>query len=167
MGSFDSAELCELAGFYSLNKFILLLGRSNVELYIDDGLGIVHKTNAANLDRLRKDIISLFKDEGLSIAIDTNLTETDFLDVFFDLNTGKYFPFNKANNTTLHIHSKSNQPPSMIKPLPSMTNKRVSNLYCDETEFNEVKVTYKTTLKNSGTKDYWNSRNHARIKDEI
>ena len=55
----------------------------------------------------------------------------------------------------------------MIKPLPSMTNKRVSNLYCDETEFNEVKVTYKTTLKNSGTKDYWTSRNHARIKDEI
>ena len=146
MGSFDSAELCELAGFYSLNKFILLLGRSNVGLYIDDGLGIVHKTNAANLDRLRKDIISLFKDEGLSIAIDTNLIETDFLDVFFDLNTGKYFPFNKANNTTLHIHSKSNQPPSIINQLPSITNKCISNLSCHKTEFKKLRLRTKRHL---------------------
>ena len=37
------------------------------------------------MDRIRKDIIALFKSEGLSITIDTNLIETDFLDVSFNL----------------------------------------------------------------------------------
>ena len=40
---------------------------------------------------LRKDIISLFKDEGLYITIDTYLIKTDFLDISFNLNIGKYF----------------------------------------------------------------------------
>ena len=81
-----------------------------------------------------KDLISLFKDEGLSITIDTNLIETDFLDVSFNLNTGKYFPFNKPNKLPLYIHSKSNHPSSIINQLPSMTNKCIPNLSCDETD---------------------------------
>ena len=150
MGSFDSAEVCELVGLYLLNKIKSLLGSNNVGLYRDDGLAIVHKASGPKVDRLRKDIISLFKDEGLSITIDTNLIETDFLDVSFNLNTGKYFPFRKPNNAPLYIHSKSNHPPSIIKQLPSMTNKRISSLSCDETEFSKAKITYETALKNSG-----------------
>ena len=37
-----------------------------------------------------------------------------------------------------------------MKQLPSMTNKRISNLFCDETEFNKAKITYETALKNNG-----------------
>ena len=133
MGSLDGAEVCELVGLYLLNKIKPLLGSNNAGLYRDDGLAIVHKANGPKVDRLRKDIISLFKDEGLSITIDTNLIETDFLDVSFNLNTEKYFPFRKPNNAPLYIHSKSNHPPSIIKQLPSMTNKRISSLSCDET----------------------------------
>ena len=113
---------------------------------------MVHKANGPKVNRLRKDIISLFKDEGLSITIDTNLIETDFLDVSFNLDTGKYFPFKKPNNAPLYIHSKSNHPPSIIKQLPSMTNKRISNLSFDEIEFDKAKITYETALKNSGYK---------------
>ena len=105
MGSFDGAEVRELVGLYLLNKIKPLFGSNNVGLYRDDGLAIVHKANGLKVDRLRKDIISLFKDEGLSITIDTNLIETDFLDVSFNLNTGKYFPFKKLNNKPLYIHS--------------------------------------------------------------
>ena len=140
MGSFDNAEVCELVGLYLLNKIKPLLDSNNVGLYRDDGLAIVHKANGPKVDRLRKDIISLFKDEGLSITIDTNLIETDFLDVSFNLNTGKYFPFKKPNNTPLYIHSKSNHPPSIIKQLPSMTNKRISSLSCDETDKAKITV---------------------------
>ena len=150
MGSFDSAEVCELVGLYLLNKIKPLLDSNNVGLYRDDGLAIVHKANGPKVDRLRKDIISLFKDEGLSITIDTNLIETDFLDVSFNLNTEKYFPFRKPNNAPLYIHSKSNHPPSIIKQLPSMTNKRISSLSCDETEFNKAKIMYEMVLKKSG-----------------
>ena len=45
------------------------------------------------LDRMRKDITSIFKNDGLSITIETNLIEIDFLDVTFNLSAGKYFPF--------------------------------------------------------------------------
>ena len=150
MGSLDGAEVCELVGLYLLNKIKPLLDSNNAGLYRDDGLAIVHKANGPKVDRLRKDIISLFKDEGLSITIDTNLIETDFLDVSFNLDTGKYFPFKKPNNTPLYIHSKSNHPPSIIKQLPSMTNKRISSLSCDETEFNKAKIMYEMVLKKSG-----------------
>ena len=152
MGSFDGAEVCELVGLYLLNKIKPLLGSNNVGLYRDNGLTIVHKANGPKVDRSRKDIISLFKDEGLSITIDTNLTETDFLDVSFNLNTGKYFPFKKRNNTPLYIHSKLNHSPSIIKQLLSLTSKRISSLSCDRIEFNTAKITYKTALRNSGYK---------------
>ena len=66
-----------------------LLGSSNIGLYRHYGLAIVYKANGPKVDRLRKDIISLFNDEGLSITIAMNLIETDFLDVSFNLNTGK------------------------------------------------------------------------------
>ena len=113
MGSFDDAEVCELVGFYLLNKIKHLLDSNNVGLYRDDGLAIVHKANDPKVDRLRKDIISLFKDEGLSITVDTNFIETDFLDVSFNLNTRKYFPFKKhpyiyTQNPTTHRQSSSN-----------------------------------------------------------
>ena len=81
------------------------MGSNNVGLYRDDWLAIVHKANSPKVNELRIDIIILFKDERLSITIDTNLIETDFLDVSFNLNTGKYFPFKKLNNKPLYIHS--------------------------------------------------------------
>ena len=102
MDSFDGAEVCELVGLYLLNKIKPLLGSNNIGLYRDDGLAIVHTPNAPKVDRLWK-YISLFKDEGLSITIDTNLIETDFSDVSFNLNTRKYFSFKKLNNTPLYI----------------------------------------------------------------
>ena len=135
-----------------LNKIKPLLGSNNLGSYRDDGLAIVYKANGPKGERLRKDIISLFKDEGLSITIDTNLIETDFLDVSFNLYTRKYFLFKKPNNSPLYIHSKSNHPLSTIKQLPSMTNKRISSLSCGETKFNKAKITYETALKNSGYK---------------
>ena len=84
MGSFDGAEVCKLIELYLLNKIKALLDSSNVGLYRDDGLAVVHKANGPKVDRLRKDIISLFNDEGVSITIDTNLIETDFLDFSFN-----------------------------------------------------------------------------------
>ena len=118
MGSFDGTEVCELVGLYLLNKIKPLLGSNNVGLYRDDGLAIVHEANGSTVDRLRKNIIriSLFKDEGLSITIDTNLIETDFLDVSFNLNTRNTFLLRNRpihlyiyiQNPTTHRQSSSN-----------------------------------------------------------
>ena len=56
------------------------------------------------MDRIRKDVIALYKSEGLSITIDTNLIETDFLHVSFNLEMENFFPYRKPSNTPLNIY---------------------------------------------------------------
>ena len=114
MESYDGAEICELAGLYLLNPLSTVIDRSSVGLY-RDGLAAINNTNGPKPDRTRKDITALFKEEGLSIAIETNLIKTDFIDVTFNLVTKKYFPFRKANNKPLYINALSNHPPTIIK----------------------------------------------------
>ena len=150
MGSYDEAEVCELVGLYLLGKLVPLIATTNVGLYRDDGLAVIHRANGPKMDRIRKGIIAQFKSEGLSITIDTNLIETDFLDVSFNQEMDKFFPYRKPSNTPLYIQSEPNHPPSITKQLPSMTNKRISNLSCNEHEFNKAKPLYESALKSSG-----------------
>ena len=72
MGSLDGAEVCEIVALYLLDTVSVLLSKDNAGLYRDDGLGVVNDANGPKLDRLRKDIIAIFKSEGLSITIETN-----------------------------------------------------------------------------------------------
>ena len=78
IGNSDGAEVYELFGNQQQEKIKHLLGSNKVGWWRDDGIAIVHKANGPKVDRLIKDIISLSKDEGLSITIDTNLIETGF-----------------------------------------------------------------------------------------
>ena len=150
MSSFDGAEVCELVGLYLLQKLSLLLGIKNFGLCRDDGLAAVNTSSGPVLDRMRKNMISLFKEEGLSITTEINLVEADFLDVTFNLDTGKYFPFRKPNNNPIYIQGRSNHLSSIIKDLPNMVNKRLSDLSCNEEEFNKAKPLYENALKDSG-----------------
>ena len=102
------------------------------------------------MDRIRKDIIALFKSEELFITIGTNVIETDFLDVSFNLDMDKCFTYRKPSNTSLYIHSESNHPPFIIQQLPSMTKKRILNLSCNENEFSKARPIYESALKSSG-----------------
>ena len=84
---------------------------------------------------------------GLSITIETNLFETDFLDVTFNLATGNFFPFRKPKNQPLYINTKSNHPPTIIRDLPNMINKRLSELSCNEKEYEKAKPLYDTATE--------------------
>ena len=150
MGSYDGAEVCELVGLYLLDKLSSLILRDQIGLYRDDGLAVVNQTSGHKLDRLRKDVIALFKGEGLSITIDTNLTETDFLDVSLNLENGSYSPYRKPDNYPSYINANSNHPPSIIKELPNMVNKRLRELSSSKNEFESAKGIYNSALKNSG-----------------
>ena len=132
MRSFDGAEICEIVGIYLLEKLSPLLGKENFGLYRDDGLPTVNRSSGPVLERMRKDIISIFKNEVLSITIETNIIETDFLDVTFNLLTGKYFLFRKVNNKPLYRNAKSNHPHTIIKELPKMIIQRLSELSCNQ-----------------------------------
>ena len=101
---------------------------------------------------MRKNIIALFKNEGLSITIETNLLEKDFLDVTFNLVTGKFFPFRKPNNQRLYINAKSNHPPTILRDHPNKINKRLSDLSCSEEEYEQAKPLHETALNESGYK---------------
>jgi len=103
-------------------------------------------------DRIRKDIIKLFKDEGLAITIEINLKITDFLDVTFDLPFNKFYPYRKPNEKPLYISAHSNHPESIIKQLPEMINKRINELSCNEEEFRKAKTTYESALSEAGYK---------------
>ena len=150
MGSWDGAEVCELVGLYLLNQLKDLIPIENAGLYRDDGLAFIRSRSGRLLDRYRKDIIELFRREGLSITCETNLSVTDYLDVTFNMETGKYTPFRKDNNTPLYINVKSNHPTTVKKEIPKMVESRLSKLSSDEEIFNRAKGIYQTALQESG-----------------
>ena len=143
MGSFDRAKLSEIVGIYLLETSSPLSGKENFCLYRDDVFTAVSSSSGPVLDRMRRDIISIFKNEGFSITIETNLIKIDFLDVTLNLLTGKYFPFRMVNNKPLYINVKSNHHHTIIKELPKIINKRFSELSCNQEEF--IKPSYCTT----------------------
>lgn len=150
MGCYDGAEVCELVGLYMLNKLRNIITNENIGLYRDDGLAVVENANGPKMDKIRKSIIKIFQEENLSITIETNLLATDFLDVSFDLRSGKYFPYRKPNSKPLYVNAQSNHPPVILRQLPKMINQRLTNLSCDQHEFEKCKDTYQTSLKDSG-----------------
>ena len=150
MGSFDGDEICELVGLYLLNKLCKLLGNENMGLYRDDRVPAIKTASDPILDKMRENIIALFKEEGPTITYDTNLTETDFVDVTFSLETSKFFPFKKPNNVPLYINVKANHRSTILKDLSKMINKRLSELSCNKGEFDKAKLLYEKSLQESG-----------------
>ena len=154
MGSYDGAEICELVGLYLLHTLTDLIKKEHIGLYRDDGLAVVLNANGPKMDKLRKSIIEVFKNEGLSITIETNLQETDFLDVTFNVTTKIYKPYRKPSSSPLYINIKSNHPNSILKTMPEMINQRISDTSCNEKIFNDAKGEYEAALSASGFKPH-------------
>ena len=126
MGSFDGVQICELVGLYIQSNLEKILPKTNFGLYRNDGLILLRKLNGQQMDKKGKAIIKISKDIGLSIDIQTNLKEVDFLDVTLNLQNGTYRPYKKANDKLLYIDSLSNHPPQIIKQLPKSISERLS-----------------------------------------
>ena len=69
MGSFDGAEVCELVGLYILHLLGSKFGNDNLGLYRDDGLACFHGIDGPTSDKIRKDIVNVFKDLAFKITI--------------------------------------------------------------------------------------------------
>ena len=135
---------------YSLHLLRNCITDSEVGIYRDDGLLLVHEANGPKVDRIRKKIIKVFIDNGLTISIESNLTVTDFLDVALDLENEQYYPYRKPNNHPIYVSTSSNHPPSVIKEIPHMIENRISKLSCNKEEFERIKPFYQNILKESG-----------------
>ena len=124
-----------------LNK----LDRFDVGIYRDDGLSVT-PVPPRQAENLKKKISSIFAKHGLGITAQANITKTEFLDIFFDLDTRRYRAYNKPNNTPQYVHRLSNHPPNVLKNIPEGVNQRLSSISSDE-EMNRktIKISYSTT----------------------
>ena len=98
MGSHDGAEICELVGLHLKPPCSKSFGKENIGLYRDDGLTIIKNKSARLADKTRKKLHKAFEQFGLKITAGSNLHVVNFLDVTFDLSTGKYKPYRKPSD---------------------------------------------------------------------
>ena len=105
IGSYDGAEICELVGLFLLSNMKENFKNFSLGLY-----RFSRKMSGAEADRLRKDITVLFQSYGPEVEISCNLLQVDFLDVTFNLQTGKFSPYRKPNDTPLFTNCQWNHP---------------------------------------------------------
>ena len=134
-------------GTYNLHLLKSSIGKENVGLYRDNGLGVLRNLSDSETEPLRKQITKLFKDCGLSITIKMNLKTINFLDISFELVNNTYQPYHKPNNKPAYIHKQSNHPPYILKELPKSINKQISDISCDEHVFNNAKEKYRKSFR--------------------
>ena len=88
MGSYNGAEVCGLVGTLVLSTLANSILKGNSVLYRDDGLILVRNKNGQKTDKIRKEVIKIFKKIGFKIELKTNPKVVDFPDVTFNLSNG-------------------------------------------------------------------------------
>ena len=73
-------------------------------------------------DKVRKDLMKLFKEYQLNLDIKCNHKIIDYLNTLFDLNTGIYKDFNMPNSKLLYINPSLNYPLSVPKQILKSEN---------------------------------------------
>ena len=79
IGCCDRAEVCELVGTYLLNNLKVVIAEENTGLYRDDGRGLVENMSGPAVERNKKELVKIFKNNGLSITAKTNIKQPTFL----------------------------------------------------------------------------------------
>ena len=104
------------------------------------------------IEQLRKKLFSAFKNLGFSVTIEGNIKSTEFLDIWFDLETGTYKPYRKKNDIPVYINIHSNHPQSIKKQLPNMIENRLSSLSSSIEMFETEQTIYDDALHRAGYK---------------
>ena len=152
MDIYDDAEICELVEIFILKSLEDKIDKQGIGLYRDDGLMILRNANGQKTDRTRKYIIKIMKDLAFQTEIETNPKEVNFLDVTFNLNSRLYKPYKKSNDHLLYVATSSNQPPQVIKQLPNSINRKLIENSLNKAVFDASKNEYEEVLLKSGYK---------------
>ena len=110
--------VCELVGTYLLNQLKVAIAKENMGLYRDNGLGIFRNMSGPEVERKKKELVKIFKNNGLSITVKSNLKTVEFLGIHFELVKEIYQPHINPNYDPLYINKKSNHPPSILQQIP-------------------------------------------------
>ena len=162
MGAPDGAEVCELVGLFLLNEVNSNFPDLDYGLYRDDGLATHRRLGGRRLEEIRQGLHRLFKSHGLKITIEPpNLIIVNFLDVKMNLDSGRFCPYRKPNDTPKYVNVKSNHPPNVLRDIPKSVNKRLSANSSTQKEFDEAKEPYQKALNESGYKHTLAYEEHA------
>ena len=143
-------KLANLWGLYLLHRIKGVMRNCSGGLYRDDGLIVFNDATGPKTDRIRKDITEIFKSEGLKITTKTNTSTTNFLDITLHLENDQFCPRRKPNDMPTYINVSSNHPRTVIKQLPKMISRRISDLSSTIKEFDKAKDLYQDALTKSG-----------------
>ena len=155
-------HLCKATNLYHLftNIFIYiyihtyqinyLISKENIGLYRDDRLRIFRNMSGPEVERKKIDLIRIFKSNGLSITVKTNLKVTDSLDIHFEIVQDIYQPYKKPNDEPLYINKNSNHPSTVIKQIPKAISKQMSDISSSKEIYDQNISYYKDALKHSG-----------------
>ena len=102
------------------------------------------------VDKKKKDLIRIFKSNGLSITVKMNLKVADFLDIHFEIVQGIYKPYKKLKDKPLYINKNSNHPPTVIKQIPKSIPKLISDISSSKAIYDQNISYYKDALRQSG-----------------
>ena len=152
IGSYDGAEACEIVGLFLLYKLTEkenIFEKKYIGLFRDDGLSVMTGNGQQN-DKRRKEVIRIFKEEGLSITWEVNLKRVQYLDILFDLDNECYKPFHKINSRLLYVGIGSNHPRKVLENIPEGINRRLSHISSNKKWFYEEISEYQNALKVSG-----------------
>ena len=142
--------VCELIGIFLLNLLGWQCDTRNIGLYRDNGLSIFKNCSGPQMEKIKKRLQNLFKNNGLNIIIECNMKIVNYLDVTFNLNDSTYRPYQKPDNIIQYIHVESNHLPNIIMQIPKTIEKHLSQLSSSEEIFNESAPLYKDKLHQSG-----------------
>ena len=114
---------------------------------------MINSKSGPIIERIKKNIPTIFQNNGLKITTESNLLQTDFLDITLNLITGKYWPYREPRDVPLYINAKSNHPPNIKKQLPKMISSRLSKNSYSLQEFNKTIPEYQLALEKSGYRE--------------
>ena len=80
MGRYNGAERCELIGNFTQSVLQVIMNKEAMGLYRDDGFIFLQNENNQKTENFRKKVIQVFKENGFSIDIVTNVVEINFLE---------------------------------------------------------------------------------------
>ena len=152
MASLDGTEISELIGLFMLNETknnISGLSSTNNGLYRDVSLIMLAKCPGPKREKIIKDLLKLFKSHGLKITIAPTVPVANYLDVTLNLSHGTYRLYRKPNDSPVYINAAGNHPPSILKHVPKMVERRLQSISSDKAVFNNAKNPYEEALKKS------------------
>ena len=107
MGSLDGAETAELVGLYLLSKIKNIIPQDHHGLYRDDGLAAIIDCNGPKMDRIRKQLHSLFKREGLKITVELHDELVNYLEIELNLKNRSYISPSKKKMIRLCMFTRT------------------------------------------------------------